>query len=342
MPGKFKCKICKIEFNYGSDLAVHEAQHNQNSGYYFTCPRCPSVVKKLSYVAHFLRKHLGNSKRKMCSICKEQVVRMATHYKTCHKTDNLETDTQIYKCDGEDGICQAYFIKAEQLIRHKRKIHVLEWKCKDCGKILKSRISLKFHTDRFHPFSDENPHLQFKCDIKKCKKRFGTIAELDCHQSNHNKSPTSFSGFVSSKFKCEKCDKEFATKNSLQGHINNAHSERSFICPECGKMFKLKGGLDTHLLYHTGPSSWKFQCSTCGKKCVTKNSLASHMNTHSKERSWVCQFCGNKYAHQHNWKNHLLAKHGDEDNVPNKMKVSKRNRLSRKGTKKGDCILAGI
>ncbi len=60
----------------------------------------------------------------------------------------------------------------------------------------------------------------------------------------------------------------------------------------------------------------------------------------------MCQFCGEKYAHRHNWRNHLKTKHGDEegaqeDIIGRQVKARDVYFLSRKGSKKGDCIIAG-
>lgn len=116
VPGKFKCAICKIELSCGSDLAVHEAQHNKTTGYYIKCPRCSSSFTKEAYVAHFLCKHLRTSKRKECPICK--VVALNLHHKEFHK---IEEHSNVYKCENENESCQSYFVTAGQLIQYKRK-----------------------------------------------------------------------------------------------------------------------------------------------------------------------------------------------------------------------------
>jgi len=345
--GKHNCKFCEKEFVSASELGYHEAEHaNKNTKAEegkrprIQCPRCHNTYTKLFYIKHYLKVHFGCTKKKqtVCPICQEKAVSPKKHFRKYHKTDDLEDPSNIYKCEGEDDNCNAYFIEYVQLIQHKRKTHqqLNGWACKDCDKKYSCEKGLQSHIRNSHAHLLENPNLPFPCDKGSCKRRFGTKGELEHHKkfARHKNCEV--------QVKCEKCNKEFLNKSTLKTHLNKSHSERSFFCQECGKVFKTKGNLKNHLEYHKGPDSWKFQCSTCGKKCVSKNVLDAHLRTHTGEKPYVCQYCGEKYAHIHNWKNHMLTKHKDEEDLPKIRKTPSTNRISRKGTKKGACVISEV
>ncbi len=111
---------------------------------------------------------------------------------------------------------------------------------------------------------------------------------------------------------CSECGKICKSWEQLTIHQNNVHHERKFVCQESGKSCKSRKYLSTHLEYHKGPDEWKWECEECGKRCIDKYKPKTHMNTHTKEKPWICQFCGEKYAHKHNWTNLLKIRHGDE------------------------------
>lgn len=52
-----------------------------------------------------------------------------------------------------------------------------------------------------------------------------------------NKCQVSLTSIVFSAHKCDKCDKAFATKSSLQAHLNTHRREPPQSCAECGRAF---------------------------------------------------------------------------------------------------------
>ena len=84
-------------------------------------------------------------------------------------------------------------------------------------------------------------------------------------------------------FTCQICEKKFAYKGDLVKH-QATHSEvRSFkcsICPE-GRLFKTKGSLRNHMVFHYEP---KFACSQCDYKTHTKQNLNRHKKVHAAKK----------------------------------------------------------
>jgi len=348
---EFKCNFCTFVSTSPTKLAIHETEHalhlpdDISNRKLQRCPRCPyQYTKKRQrlYVVHHLRHHLsyltGESSAacEMCSKGKVFVANTRTHFDRHHNTDLLEGPTKVYKCDE----CPSFYLKPFQLHRHKISIHPTKT-CKICAKTFNLRQTLLVHMTTMHKEEESNPAHPVPCDWPNCVKRFGTEAELEFHKIyGHKRNPEEKKGSVI----CEICGRGFRSTGLLRVHKTKTHVEKTFVCGDCGKMFKAKVNLEKHMEFHKGPESWKFECKECGKKCIDKHKLAGHMNTHTKEKPFICQFCGEKYAHRHNWRNHLKGKHMNEEGVDeivnSKASQRKGNYLSRKGTKKGDCIMA--
>ncbi|XP_030597782.1 zinc finger and SCAN domain-containing protein 2-like [Archocentrus centrarchus] len=71
--------------------------------------------------------------------------------------------------------------------------------------------------------------------------------------------------------------------------------QKSFVCPECGKCFRRKGNLETHLRTHTGERP--FSCPLCSKTFTTKLIMKMHMSVHTGEKRFKCHICGKSF----NW-----------------------------------------
>ena len=76
-------------------------------------------------------------------------------------------------------------------------------------------------------------------------------------------------------YKCEKCDKAFATKQNLKLHIEKCFQERKYKCP-CGKKFRTRQNLVEHLQTdfesHMTP-----ECDKCGKEFSDLRNLEKHI-----------------------------------------------------------------
>jgi uncharacterized Zn-finger protein len=77
------------------------------------------------------------------------------------------------------------------------------------------------------------------------------------------------------KFKCEKCDKTFYTKQHLNIHIK-CHL-KLWTCDLCGKKEATKGYLKIHLMVHLNPKT--FKCDICEKCFTFRENLTRHRKT---------------------------------------------------------------
>ena len=63
--------------------------------------------------------------------------------------------------------------------------------------------------------------------------------------------------------KCDKCEENFTSKGRLSKHRQCHHSDQSYTCEECGKVFPSKPGLKSHerKVHQKEPSGL---CAECG------------------------------------------------------------------------------
>ena len=96
-----------------------------------------------------------------------------------------------------------------------------EYKCDDCGKILKTSGGL-----RLHKKSHTDNHI---CPV--CLKRCVSPSHLKTHSYQHTPA-------LRTKLECHICNKTFTQKYSLKVHISSVHNGvRPFECRTCHKWF---------------------------------------------------------------------------------------------------------
>ncbi|KAF8569816.1 hypothetical protein P879_02148 [Paragonimus westermani] len=128
----------------------------------------------------------------------------------------------------------------------------------------------------------------FKCDV--CNKYFATSHGLEVHvRRSHNGKRS---------FECQLCQKSFGHAMSLYQHEIIHCPERHFRCPECGKTFKRSSTLSTHLLIHS--DTRPYPCQYCGKRFHQKSDMKKHTYTHTGEKPYICLQCGKAFSQSSN------------------------------------------
>uniref|UniRef100_A0A0A1X854 Zinc finger protein 90 n=2 Tax=Zeugodacus cucurbitae TaxID=28588 RepID=A0A0A1X854_ZEUCU len=85
------------------------------------------------------------------------------------------------------------------------------------------------------------------------------------------------------------------------------------MCTYCGKTFRRRLQLDTHLNIHTG--SKPHQCEICGRQFRAVTTLARHRNTHQLRTTFSCKFCAKSFSRRAAMLSHEL-RHTQERRVP--------------------------
>ncbi|VVC95914.1 unnamed protein product [Leptidea sinapis] len=177
------------------------------------------------------------------------------------KERNCDEPRKILNCIP----CSKTFLTLSGYRRHQvnchRWIKLSSVKCRVCGKITKSKETLKAH-EKLH----ENKAV-FVCHV-----------HLEVHKENRERC-----------FTCEHCGKKFFTKRTLKTHVAKCHSDRRYICQICNYPFTDKYNLSKHMLIHEGIKLYK--CEVCAKSFSTRSTLVEHQRIHSGERPYSCMYC---------------------------------------------------
>ena len=89
--------------------------------------------------------------------------------------------------------------------------------------------------------------------------------------------------------KCEICDKEFKSSESLKYHFNITHNlEEEHQCNICKKVFIIQKQLTSHVKIVHGNKKHR-KCDSCGKLFSQAGSLKIHINSvHNGQKDYKC------------------------------------------------------
>ena len=122
-------------------------------------------------------------------------------------------------------------------------------------------------------YSDLSSHKKiYKCN--ECEKSFASKTVLEIHIGRKH--------LVTRDVPCLQCDKKFFDKHDLKNHITVVHNEeRPFKCDECEYAFKRSSGYYEHKRRHKDTKD--YECPVCHKTFKNKKSLVRCMEGHNLE-----------------------------------------------------------
>ncbi|XP_031624583.1 fez family zinc finger protein erm-like isoform X2 [Contarinia nasturtii] len=111
-------------------------------------------------------------------------------------------------------------------------------------------------------------------------------------------------------FACPECGKVFNAHYNLTRHMPVHTGARPFICKICGKGFRQASTLCRHKIIHTSDKPHK--CQTCGKAFNRSSTLNTHIRIHNGYKPYKCEYCGKGFHQKGNYKNHKLTHSGEK------------------------------
>lgn len=87
--------------------------------------------------------------------------------------------------------------------------------------------------------------------------------------------------------------------------------ERNFACEVCGRGFRQKAHLQSHILVHTGERT--IRCRYCEKLFARTSDLKQHEYQHTKEKVFTCPHCNKVFYKLQNFKKHSKIHSGQKD-----------------------------
>ena len=97
------------------------------------------------------------------------------------------------------------------------------------------------------------------------------------------------------KYGCVICGKVFLQSYRVKEHIKYLHMvDKPHQCTVCNKSFKLKSGVNRHMICHGTNEDKPHRCTICNASFKTKDGIKKHMVCHSAV-TYTCDRCHNSY-----------------------------------------------
>ncbi|KAI4884827.1 hypothetical protein NFI96_021003 [Prochilodus magdalenae] len=181
----------------------------------------------------------------------------------------------------------------------------------DSGLNTDSVLMVKAEPDECQTFPSSNRRLsgaQDKADAgderdplscSYCDQTFDEVSHLASHLQSHMVL-----------FNCEVCGKSFKKKGTLRTHMIVHQKERPFRCKLCGKSYSCAKVLNVHLISHTGERP--FGCGYCEKRFKLKSHLKEHERIHTGEKPFSCPVCRKCFSRSNAVKIHIRSRHREQ------------------------------
>ncbi|XP_064109396.1 uncharacterized protein LOC135217454 isoform X1 [Macrobrachium nipponense] len=108
-------------------------------------------------------------------------------------------------------------------------------------------------------------------------------------------------------FQCDKCDKSYKVRSSLNSHKVTHNAEKFYKCDECDKAFHYSTPLQIHKRTHSDERP--YHCQSCSASFRSKANLKYHERLHTGERPVVCNECGQGFKDYTSLKRHKAKAH---------------------------------
>ncbi|XP_007469939.1 PREDICTED: zinc finger protein 467 [Lipotes vexillifer] len=338
--GPCACPDCGRSFTQRAHMLLHQGSHRGERP--FPCSECGKRFSKKAHLTRHLRTHTGE-RPFPCAECGKrfsQKIHLGSHQKT-------HTGERPFPCPE----CEKRFRKKTHLIRHQR-IHTGErpYQCAQCARSFTHKQHLVRH-QRVHeaagrapsspdaPASPTSPAPSptpsppgpkpFSCPD--CGLSFGWKKNLAMHQRLHRgegrpfgydectlgatvdpaaatepsacapRSTPAAPGAPASQrsFLCPDCGRgfggrRFGSRPNLVAHSRAHSGARPFACAQCGRRFSRKSHLGRHQAVHTG--SRPHACAVCARSFSSKTNLVRHQAVHTGSRPFSCPQCGKSFS----------------------------------------------
>ncbi|CAK1554328.1 unnamed protein product [Leptosia nina] len=171
----------------------------------------------------------------------------------------------------------------EHMKKHKQSPGSAE--CEVCHIFCKDQPALASHRRRHR--------VRWRC--RKCGGSWSRASVAADHVFKHHGAPAPTHS-------CTMCDVTTVTLGKLRNHIRKSHSTQH-KCDLCGKVFRDKTSLRTHLFIHRGVK--EYSCPKCEKQFLFKKAMEIHLVTHDSPANMYCHECDVTFKNQMSYNQHM-------------------------------------
>ncbi|XP_025785782.1 zinc finger protein 142 [Puma concolor] len=291
---RLECGACQEAFPSRPALDEHRRQQH----FSHRCQLCDFAAReRAGLVKHYLEQHEAAAASEGGAGASQPPLRCPFCDFTCRHQLVLDHHvkghggTRLYKCTD----C-AYSTKNRQKITWHSRIHTGEkpYRCHLCPYACADPSRLKYHM-RIH--KEERKYLCPDCGYK-CK----WVNQLKYHMTKHT-------GLKP--YQCPECEYCTNRADALRVHQETRHREaRAFMCEQCGKAFKTRFLLRTHLRKHS--EAKPYVCNVCHRAFRWAAGLRHHALTHTDRHPFFCRLCSYKAKQKFQVVKHVRRHHPDQ------------------------------
>jgi len=263
----------------------------------FNCSECDFTTNnKTEHMNHRKYEHENSGNSLMeCEICGKGV--KVRNYKL-HKSLVHSTTDACRECGKKIHLMGTIKIAAQHLARCS--IQKIRYPCKICGlQIMKK--DMEAHMENKHSGANST------CDI--CGRVLARGTKLARHRricAKKQKHVNLTAADLTQTKKCDNCGLDVVI-SALATH----DCEGSFVCVECGKIFRYKNSLKHHEKTIHGEIEKQFSCTDCGRSFSSISALNVHLLTHQEKE--ICVECGKAVR---DMKRHIAIMHTPDEEQP--------------------------
>ncbi|XP_011356896.1 zinc finger protein 142 isoform X4 [Pteropus vampyrus] len=322
--GPLHCSRCGLQCPSPASLRGHTCKQHPR----LECGACQQAFPNRPALDEHRRQQHFSHRCQLCDFAARERVGLVKHYLEQHE----ETSTVTAASDGDGDASQPSlhcpfcdFVCRHQLVLdHHVKGHggTRLYKCTDCAYSTKNRQKITWHS-RIHtgekpyhchlcPYACADPsrlkyHMRIHKEERKylcpdCGYKCKWVNQLKYHMTKHT-------GLKP--YQCPECEYRTNRADALRVHQETRHQEaRAFMCEQCGKAFKTRFLLRTHLRKHS--EAKPYVCNVCHRAFRWAAGLRHHALTHTDRHPFFCRLCSYKAKQKFQVVKHVRRHHPDQ------------------------------
>lgn len=326
----FKCIDCSSVFRTKEELREHSFEHFSGKIHFCNFPGCNRYFKKGKLVTVHKRCHYEPQFKCLdCSAAFVQKSGLAKHQKERCPVKKLNIEPSSQEIEKNASIARIQFVELKGRLKSKRNSDksnkLVNTKTETKGQV-ENKLQ-KTEEDWQYEFLDEalmdeksmtnsqifvetiSTNQATKCDPTDSNSKNDDSLELVFKgETNSKNSPKIIKNFKQTKKKPSKdLNESIKTANDtkIQKTKNEQKVPKLFICDYCGKEYRSRSSIVTHLLV-THKTVADFNCTHCCRKFKSHGNLTRHIRAvHSDGKQFGCEKCGAMFKEKYQLEIHI-------------------------------------